>query len=139
MIGRCESCKHWGENWSGGEPLSRTNRDRHQCLRIMRVIEITSMDEFARTPADFGCTCFEPHEAKPHCPICGSTSITSEFRPNHVPRRDVAGTVIGYDHGIPTANVTCAAGCYVAVCGEVQCAELAKAMGVPATPREQTE
>ena len=76
---------------------------------------------------------------RPRCPICGDTNTQSEWRPNHVPQTDGLGNLVGYTKGTPTATVLCAEGCRVSVRGQVQVAELAKAMGLPAAPFEAKE
>jgi hypothetical protein len=71
---------------------------------------------------------------RPRCPICGDTNTQSEWRPNHVPSYSALGILTHYKRGTPTAKVMCAEGCIVSVRGRAQCAELAKAMGLPAAP-----
>lgn len=147
MIGNCKDCKHWG----GPVDLADSS-NRRACQRLITMDHVTNRSPLVefdvctdhehygvglRSAAEFGCVLFEASDPKPHCPICGGTDIRTKFRPNHIPETDVTGNLRGFRHGTPTASVTCAAGCHVAVRGQVQVSELAKMMGLPLETKDE--
>jgi hypothetical protein len=145
VSGNCKDCRHWGGAMSIGPWVGHghchgvTEGSKVERLAVVDYNHGSYNGDGLVTAPDFGCVLFEATNPNPRCPICGDTNIQTEFTTNHVPKYDVGGKLTGYDHGTPAARVMCVEGCKVSVRGQVQCAELAKAMGLPAPPFEAKE